>query len=156
MITWSRKRTPGGSPGASQIRRAALVAATLAAGSAGQAAPPGSTQDHAGRPAEASRWIVWGILWQFLDRMEQALADPAGPPPSDTNSEQANVDKARDQIARYAASGSAPVNSPTQVAQLLDDIATIRSEILSDPDQFSDPIWDSYLGFLDALEADLQ
>ncbi len=101
-------------------------------------------------------WVDWLELQLRMRRLHSVLVEgePVSGGGEPTEAEAAAL--AEEQIALYAQSGLSPSLTPAEIAQALIDIATLRSTILLNPTEFSDPVWDEYLETLQVMEADLE
>lgn len=106
--------------------------------------------------SETTRGSSWNIMWSILQAIEKSLNDPDYAVPPDTDSEQANLDKAAGQMDRYMLAGALKPATAQEAAEWVQEIDAARRTILGDPAQFTDPVWGAFLDYLDRLEADVR
>lgn len=101
-------------------------------------------------------WVDWLELQVRMRRLRTVLVEGEPVSGGDEPTEAGAAALAGEQIAVYAQSGLSRSLTPAEVAQALIDIGTLRSTILLNPTEFSDPVWDEYLETLQVMEADLE
>lgn len=140
------------------LRRTLQICGVLAlvGASSGLAAAPTPASGPAVAQMESRDWMDWLEYMIFQRRLQYILGDGEPLPGSGEATQAAAAAIAADQIALYAQSGLIPSPTPAEVAQALSDIATLRSTILLNPTEFSDPVWDDYLDALQAMKAELE
>lgn len=100
--------------------------------------------------------IPWWVFHGTLLDARNNLAQPVEIHGTNPDAESSNVTEAAAQIVAYDTAGLRDDLTAAETDDALRTISDLESAILSDPVQFSDPVWPEYLKTLDAMRTEVE